>query len=239
MLPKLNRVRRIKYKGDELYVMLKRHAPIVLPHVNVFGIEDYEDDTIVIINAEIGLRYGVCASSDIFDDGRIRIAAAFDVETNSADTQKEWKPYNFSPLHAAMSSLAVTYSGLTEDDHLKVKKNKNKSFDDNFMDYINISAAANEQLEIRAAINIFYNGLSDYAEAENDLYKETQFFSDWGTGEESSAVLNGQPVYYEKRPSYLGFFQKDIVRLFQAIKNPDWHDVPYIKLMAENGDILL
>lgn len=232
MLSKIEGARRIKYKGDELYIMVKSRARIALPYI--YAIEDYGDDIIVVINGGVnGADFSVCASSDMLDDS-IEIMAAYDEPSDSSDMQREWKPYNISPVHAALSSMAVTYSGLTEDDHLKFKKNEEKSAGANLLDFMKVATAAYQNLQVRAAINIFYNGLSDYAEAENDVYKETKIFSEWGTGEEGAAAPDGQPAQREERPLYLGFHQKDLIYLFQAIENPAWHDVPYIQLIAEN-----
>ena len=153
-----------------------------------------------------------------------------------SNSQITWKPYKFSSLHVALANLVVIYSGITEDDHLKYK-NKTKSKRENFIEYIKVSTDASQLLEVWAAVSIFYNGLSDYAEAEGETYKETCNFNEWGTGEEGSSFLGWQSVSYEPRPSCLGFIQKNTSYLLQALENPDWQDVPYIRLIANGGSL--
>jgi len=235
MLPKIPGARRIRYKGEELYIMLKGNAQRVFS--KVYGLEDYTDDTIVFIVGADENKHGVCASSDRYDDDDVTIMASYDDFKAGSNTQRTWEPYWFSPLHFGMACMAVIFSGITEDDHLKAARKPGISIEAQLLDFIWAAPVAYQQLEVRAAINIYNNGLSDYAEAHDDTYGETRSFREWGTGEEGPGVLNGESITSHPKPSCLGFMQKNIVHLLQAIENPDWKDVPYIKLIAENGDL--
>lgn len=235
MLQKIQGARRIRYKDEELYVILKGNAQGVFPRV--YGLDDHENDTIVIINGADENKHGVCASSDELQDEKIAIMASFDENQPPSGEQRTWEPYFFSPLHITLAELAVVYSGISEDDHLKFLKRTTAPKEVSFLEYVAVSTAANQHLVARAAINLFYNGLSDYAEADNDTYKETQFFSEWGTGEEGPELLGEHGKQCAPKPSCLGQVQQDIVYVLQAVENPDWQDVPYIKLIAENDNL--
>ena len=157
MLPKIDKARRVRYKGDEVYIMLKSDAKRVFPHTHF--IDDYADDTIIAIIGADENKHGVCASSDGLKDSEIAIMASFDDIEGVPDTQRTWKPYKFSALHAAMASLAVTFSGITEDDHLKFQKDATKSKEDTLLEILTVAPAAYQQLDVRAAVSIFLQRL--------------------------------------------------------------------------------
>lgn len=235
MLEKIQGARRIRYKDEELYIVQKGIAQGVFPRV--YGLEDYDNDTIVIINGVNENKHGVCASSDELQDGRIAVVASFDEVPLIPGKQRIWEQYFFSPLHCTIAEMAIIFSGITEDDHLKILKSTTAPKEKSFFEYLAVSTAANLHLIMRAAISLFYNGLSDYWEVNNDIYKETRFFGEWGTGEEGAEVMSDCTILDAPKPSCLGVIQQDIIYLLQAVENPNWRDVPYIKLIAENGEL--
>jgi len=221
MLPKINGARRIRYQGDDLYAMPKRLALLSFPHAH--NIEDIADSAFVVIEGVEKGRPGICASSDSLNDDDVSIVALF-------DQGQTWGPYSFASLHVAMAQLAVVSSGMADDSpHL---------FHKGFTEYIRVAASAMGLLEVRAAIRIFYNGLSDYEEAKDGTYHKTRFFSGWGEGEEKTEVSPALPKSDNKKPSHIAYVQKDIVHVLRAINNPAWQNVPYIKLMARDGEFL-
>lgn len=108
--------------------------------------------------------------------------------------------------------------------------------EENFFEFCCVSSAANKRLHIQAAIKILCSGISDYSEIKGNEYFKMKNFGNWGAGEEGTGVLGSKTEPCEPKPSCVKFIQKDRIYLLNAIDSPNWDDVPYIKLISENGD---
>lgn len=260
MIQKIENARRIRYKGEEMYVMVKNNANLFFSKLN-FIKEDYPDDALIIINGVAESKHDIIASSDELNN--IMLMASFDYNELIPDTQVEWMPYKFSPLLVTFADMVYIFSDLVEDDYNKFLVNAEKfstDFFSNFIEYVYVSMSVQNYLLMHIAVNILNDGLSDYSEAFGDNYYETTVFSEWGLGEENILCPCEQhnlcneitkPCqflskcagdYFGKQdeirdilPSRLKYSHKNFKQIMYAIKSPKWRGVPYIKLITEKG----
>ena len=209
-----------------------------LPYEVYGSDDDYADHSIVIVDACEGCKHGICASSDNFDED-VRIFASYNGGPSNGNSEPKWERFKFSPIVESVAEMALHESNILEDDHLIVHKPTTMSKAQMLMEWVEVSTAAHEYLHLLIAIRVLLEGISDYAEAQDNKYHETRFITAWGEGEEGLCASEGQSFAPGRIPTQVGFFSEDYHRLLNAIDDPKWCDVPYIKLIREGEALIL
>lgn len=232
-LPKLDGARRIRYKGDEMYLMPHKQALRMFSDTLISGEEP--NDSLVIICGGNGYKYDICATSDGLTEPDFTMKALFSENEGLPYERKICRPYHFPSLFVVMADMVLNKNEITEDDNIKYFKNVENTTK-NIFEFIFVSAAINDYLHLLALLSILKKGISEYAEAINDVYYETRRFANWGTGEENSSILSKQFMYNEPQPNMIIIICNRSFIINKAIKSPYWQEIPYIKLIAENRD---
>ena len=233
-LSKVEGARRILYKGEERYIITCKNAKNVFP--DAFELEGYPDDSLVIIMRGEGLKDGVCASSDDLNEPYFTIEAIFPKNDELSYEQEVRKPYCIPSIIIAIATMVINDSGIMENDINIYFKNLQIT-EANFIMVSRIVSASHGYLLKNVILKILETGISDYAEAKDDYYYETRFFSKWGEGEEGTGVLNENQKPTEPIPVAVNIIQNDYDIISEALSYPFMLEIPYIKLISENGII--
>lgn len=233
MIPKIDGARRIRYKNDEMYLMLHRHAIQIFSDILISN--EKPNDSLVIVSGGNGYKYDVCATSDGLDEPDFTMKAVFIEKDRFPYVRKIRKSYQLPFILVVMSDMILNKSDIIEDDNLIYFKNVQMTTK-NLIDYLDVSTTANDYLRLLALLSILKKGIYDYAEVVNNVYSETQHFANWGEGEEGADILNIFFKNNEPQPDSMIIIHNRASYINRAIKNPYWQDVPYIKLIADNRD---
>jgi len=247
MLHKIHGARRIRLNGEEYYVMTVESARPVFPDCEYEdGIDDdtthYKDSTLVIISGSEENMASICASSDELNGKSVTVLAQYGENQRLFDAHCKWEDYCLPPIIVAISERMSTEENLHlfEDDHKKTHPpiRLSDSGIQGFLDYVVVSRVAKEVLHVRKATEILLNGISNYFEAIGDEYFEMPTVTPWGEGEEGVQESMNQPQYSHCVPQKISFSHNNICCLIDALIDPQWRDVPYIKLFQEHKELL-
>ena len=233
--PKVDGARRILYKGEERYIMNFKHAMNVFP--NTFDSNEAPENSLVIIMGGNKINYCICASSDYITEPDFTIEATFLENEGLSDEREISKPYCLPLILSAIADMVLIDNYSIFDGDSDIFFQYVRVTVTNRIILIHISSAATKYFLKKIVLKILESGISDYAEAKDDYYHETRYFSKWGEGEEGAGVLNGQQKLNEATPIAVNIIHNDKGILSKALSCPFLLEIPYIKLISENGEI--
>ena len=250
MLKKVDGARRIRLNGEEYYVMTVRRARQVFPdcyfeddRADTADIDElhYKDNTIILISGVEENKTGICASSDELEDDRAVFRALYDIVKSDGNISFAWESYTFPPIIIAISELLALGNEMLEDDHLKIHSRVSMEGDvfPSIFATVEVTNAAKEIFHIHHAIELLLDGISNYSEADSDMYHETHGVTAWGEGEEGIDEAIGEPEHSTRLPIQIDFEHRNIIPLIRALNDSRWRDVPYIPHFKNHMELLV
>jgi hypothetical protein len=241
MLKRLIGTRRIRYRGNDYYLMDEIFAAHYFPYC-VSEMTEYQEGKsfLVVINGTAA--HG--ASNNGNDNVRI---SSFCASSADGDIQKsEHKsfsvvgsfykndqliqvPYVFPQIVSVMADLVLISHDDFQSSHDYYFGDMNRhsyEFKKVFLDYMRVELLAQDYLWNLAAISIMDKKITDYEEAQGNEYIKKYFVTKWGEGEEMTNALRVPLYEWDEIPLAFEIRHKDNT-LLTSLAKPEWEDVPY------------